>query len=283
MSKLTTFKTHFKRAFTTFNGDFKNYFPRTDVVKIGDLNSQHLTDFFEGKIFMLRVPRFCTRSAIAQAVEKMEQHKIIDYSNAVGVGKIKDFGMAYYEVNDKSSKKLYYEQTLPSITALREIFYPFLSPINKMRLVLDDQWDKGASRLNLGEGKMFIGLARALKGNVFPHEDKLERDDRNAVSKVNYISQAAFNCYLRIPDVGGALQVWNLSLEDEYKQLSGNYYGINRSLLPPPAVTIYPEVGELIIFHSRCLHAVAESSKERISVSGFILYQGKEAPLHLWS
>ncbi|CAG8507987.1 16131_t:CDS:1 [Acaulospora colombiana] len=287
MSKLlasTFFKSRFKRSFAVLSTNFKNHFPKAEVVKVNDLDAQYLSDFFDGKIFVLRVPGFCTGGAVAQALENMRKHEIIDYSNTVGVGKVKNFGMAYYEVNNESSKKFYYDQVLPSITTLRQAFYPFLSPIDKMRLMLDEQWNKGASRLNVGEGKMFIGLARALKENVFPHEDKLERDDRKAFSTVNYVTQAAFNCYLSTPDIGGALQIWNLSLDDEvYKKLSGDHYGIDRSLLPPPAVTIHPEVGELVIFHSRCLHAITESSKTRIAVSGFILYQGKENPLHLWS
>ncbi|RHZ35192.1 2OG-Fe(II) oxygenase [endosymbiont GvMRE of Glomus versiforme] len=263
----------------------RTYLPTTEIIRVDSLNYQCLCDFFDGKIFVLRVPKFCDNNIIKHGLKNIQKHEIIDYSNVVEVGKIRDLGMAYYEVKDRPSKNLYYEQVTTSINALRKAFCPFLSPIDKIRLLLDEQWERGASRLNLGGGNMFVGLMRASEEELFPHEDKLERDDRNVISKFNYMTQAAFNCYLKIPETGGALQLWNTSLEDdEYKILSDGCYGIkNKSLLPPPVVTIYPEVGELIIFHSRCLHAITKSSKTRIGVSGFILYQGKEKPLHLWS
>ncbi len=254
---------------------------QSDSLRIEDIH-----DLFQGKISVLRVPEFCSTNVLDHALAKLREKEIVDYTNAAGVGKYKDIGMAYFEVEDPTSKNAYYHQVSASIRAVRDIFSPYLSPIDKVRLTLEDMWNHGASLLNLGEGSMFVGLIRATRKEILPHEDKLERDDPSIVSKTHYVGQAAFNCYLAVPPSGGALQLWDISLEDKvYHKLRGSSYGIDRSLLPPPGLTIQPKPGELVIFNPRKVHAVSEvgEAQTRISLSGFILYQGENKPMHFWS
>jgi hypothetical protein len=250
------------------------------------LKIRHLKDLFDNKIAALRVPNFCSPSAVCQAIDNLKSKEIVDYNNAPGVGKFKDVGMAFFEIEDEESKKAYYEQRINSFQAVREVFFPYSSPIDELRAALDEQWPHGASLLDLGEGPMFSGLVRAVKQEILPHEDKLERDCPEAISKIHYVSQLAFNCYLSCPLAGGALELYGISLADEtYKKLAQGSYGINRSLLPKPQLTLQPEAGELIAFNPRYLHSVSMNTDEipRLAVSTFVLYQGKNLPLRLWS
>ena len=256
------------------------------VVTSNVLTGQDLSDLFTGKIAAIRIPGFCDRNTIDHGLNKLHHKNVVEYNNAAGVGKYENLGMAYFEATNDELKKEYYSQSIASIQKTREIFSPYLAPIDKVRLEIGEKWPHGASLLNLGEGPMFVGLIRALSKEIFPHEDKLERDDPSIIDKIDYVGQAAFNCYLKVPSSGGELDLWNISLPDQiYDDLRGASYGISRDFLPAPTLSLKPKEGELIVFNPRYLHAVSKCSDEetRISASGFVLYQGEGKPLHLWS
>ena len=249
---------------------------------VGDLQ-----DVILGKCAAVRIPGFCSKSVCEHAMKELRSREIVDYHNATGVGKFKGIGMAYFEAENDQSRKELFSQVHSSILGVRCIFDPFRSPIDEVRLTLDEQWSPGASLLRHGEGKiMYAGLMRAIKGSILPHEDKLDRDDSDLASRVHYVGQVAFNCYLSMPPVGGEIQLWNLSLEtSKYDELRGDSYGIDRDKLPPPDLTIRPEEGEFIAFNGRNIHAVTACAQGvlRTTVSGFMLYQGEDRPLHVWS
>lgn len=251
------------------------------------LDLRDLKDLFSGNIMALRIPEFCPNEAIEKAVNCLKEKEIIEYNNAKGVGKFKDIGMAYFEAEDETKKKEYYEKKNQSFRAVRNAFSPYLSPIDKVRVELGELWPHDASLLDLGCGPMFVGLVRAIKGEILPHEDKLYRDDPSITKKINYVSQIAFNCYLTMPNQGGELELWDKTLTtEEYNHLRGSSYGIDRSLLPPKILTIKPRPGEFLAFNANLLHAVTPSTTDkvvRISVSGFIVYQGPNSPLRVMS
>lgn len=261
---------------------------RDHVVRTSnELRVRDLEDLFAGRIIALRVPNFCSPKVITQAMKRLKNHEIIDYANAEGVGKFKNIGMAYFEAENGDQRAIYYQEKLKNLDSVRHVFHPYLSPIDKVRVMLDEQWPQGANLMNLGKGPMFAGLIRAIKKEILPHEDKLERDDPDGFLKISYITQLAFNCYMSIPKKeGGALQLWDKTLNDEeYNALRGNSYGIDRSKVGEPVITIRPQIGEFVTFNARYLHAVEKLTKcgARISLSGFIMYQGTDKPLLLWS
>lgn len=247
-----------------------------------------LKDLFNENIMALRIPAFCFSSLVDKALEKLKERSVIEYSNADGVGKI-DLGMAYFEVSSAADKERYYQQAGPARKELDRCFFPYSSPTTKALRIFSEQWPAKVSLLNLNQGPMFLGLVRALTKEVLPHEDKLERDDPEAIKRFPFRKcwkQFAFNCYLQMPKQGGELRLWDLSLSDDaYNKLKGSSYGIAPHLLPPANAEIKPEVGELVIFNSRKVHAVAASQcgTLRVSISGFILYTGENQPLGLWS
>ena len=175
---------------------------------------------------------------------------------------------------------------MKSLGVTREFFEPYLSPMDRLRLELDEEWKHGASLLDLGDGKMFCGLFRVLSGGVLAHEDKLERDHhRELPERLNYTAQLAANIYLNVPDQGGNILSWNKSLGDhEYDELRGDSYGIEPKLLGPESSSIKPCTGDLIFFNPRKPHAITPSKGgERVTISTFILYGGSKKPLYFWS
>ncbi|MCB1145084.1 MAG: hypothetical protein KDK54_22765, partial [Leptospiraceae bacterium] len=235
-------------------------------------------------VFAVRVKNFCSQNVLDHAVKRLTSLGKEDYINAEGVGKIKGIGSAYFEATDAASRSEYHQTAVDSIEKVREVFSPYLSPVDQVRLSLDEQWNKGASLLRTDEGPHFVGLTRAITTSILPHEDKLERDNPELVKKVNYVGQFAFNTYLTNAPGQGEIRLWDQTLPDEvYDEMRRDSYGIDPSLLPPPSCVIVPTPGDLILFNARKLHAVGHSSELRLSSSGFILYGGEKNPLHIWS
>lgn len=254
------------------------------VRKEKELRYRDLVDLFTDKILALCIPGYTEKKICSKISSKLLRFDIKDYSNAPGIGRI---GMAYYEVMNPEEKKRYYEQANKNINELRGQCFPYLSPIDKFRLELQELWPSGAHIQNLGHGNMFVGLSRAIEKDkdILPHEDVLKRDDNSSEECRNIISQIAMNVYLQMPKIGGELELWNQECSDEeFEKLREGSYGILRTKLPAPSVRIKPETGELILFKSSRLHAVLPvKGDKRLSISCFLAFRGLNKPLTVWS
>jgi len=88
-----------------------------------------------------------------------------------------------------------------------------------------------------------------------------------------------------MPQEGGELQIWSNEI-DPYKfdSLRGESYGIDPAILGEPDLVLRPSPGDIIIFNSRKMHAVAPGRyNSRVSLSCFIGYRGEHSPLTYWS
>ncbi|MFI5343648.1 MAG: hypothetical protein ACHQUC_05440 [Chlamydiales bacterium] len=264
--------------------------PLIGVKEADEISSQDIVDLATNKIGFLRIPHYVSQELSKGFCKKFFQHyRIQDYENAPGVGKASNLGMALFECTGNAAEKKraeYYEQAARSMHAIRQLFNPHLSPLDKLRLEMECKWKHGASLLNLGEGRMFSGLIRCLNSDVLAHEDKLERDIPIPVGKINYLSQIALNFYLEMPEIGGEVRRWHYSLEDEsYDTLRGASYGIVPERLDDRYDEVKPQQGDLILFNPRFLHSIKASKGlgNRITLSSFILYGGHDQPLQFWS
>lgn len=186
-------------------------------------------------------------------------------------------------------KSRYFSEALKNSQAIRRIFSPYQQPIDTVRVCLDEIWPEGATLRTHNEKKMFAGLCRALENgqSIIPHEDKFERDvPQDGSDKVlPEKGQIAFNIYLQNPKKGGELELYTESLAtEEYDRLRGDSYGIDRALLPEPAIRLKPEEGELILFNARNLHSVSPIVGDtRLSISSFITQETENGTLKFWS
>lgn len=210
-----------------------------------------------------------------------------DYETG-GVGGAKRLGLPFFDTRHRADLlDRYYDEAVPAQRHLRHMFAPFLSPIDKLRIELQELWPAGATPENLDGRAMFIGLGRVFDSGVegLPHQDILWRDTPEPNART-IKAQLGSNMYLQCPPDGGELEVWNICpADDEYDRYCGpGSYGIDRAKLPEPAVVAKPEPGDLILFNSECIHAVRLISGEpRVSVSSFIGFRGMDAPLTMWS
>jgi hypothetical protein len=170
------------------------------------------------------------------------------------------------------------------------ISFTNLSPLDKLRLELDECWPGGATLLKDVRGRPFLpGVGRLMQGPTrwadgFAHVDELA-----PLTVTRGLFSA--NIYLEMPPTGGELHIWNvawrnrwdfyrhattLSLfttpnEDAQRQL--------RRILPAP-MRLRPEPGDLVLICVQRPHAVQGFPVgRRVSLQSFLTHKGAQNPI----
>lgn len=255
---------------------------------IASLEHSTLTDLLQGEILAIRIPNFYAQIQCQQAARRLLKDPRFSYYTTEGAENVGRISMAYCEIlNDPKLAQQYYSQSLLDIRQSRDILSPYLSPMDKLRLELQEIWPLGANLENLEEKTMNVGLIRVFKQNAeaLPHQDILRQDAVSCQRAYELKTQLAANIYLQTAE-GGELEIWNRKVSDcEYKQLGvPNSYGLQRHLLGNSNLSLKPKVGDLILFDSCNVHAVTPiQTGVRITISCFIGYRGEDKPLTQWS
>lgn len=262
--------------------------------KIFDANKlslEALNKLVEKKIGVLRIKNFYQKPFCKEISNKILNSHLI--RNFIKAKHVKCIGMPHFNIVNTELFDLYHSGAMSNIEEVRHIFSPFLSPIDQLRLQLDEIWTPGANIEILYGKKCFVGLCRILDSTeqiseILPHIDMLERDSPDSFRAKSLLDQFACNLYLSNFSNGGELYLWFKSptLQEYEKQINQtNSYYVDSNILGKPDLIINPEIGDLILFSSRYYHAVAPSSGNgyRMSVSAFIGYRGYQEPLTFWS
>ncbi|WP_330330961.1 2OG-Fe(II) oxygenase [Streptomyces sp. NBC_00536] len=180
----------------------------------------------------------------------------------------------------------YHEQAIPAIQDVRSMFHPYLSPVDRVRLELQELWPAGANLMRLRERACFVGAFRVFQPSTsefYPHNDAIDQES-DAPEIEGVLNQLVANIYLQVPDEGGNLQLWlREPTEDETRTIL-DVEGLEPETVEEPVHTIHPEAGDLIIFSPRMLHAVtAGHGKHRVGAAAFIATKGPQEPLAFWS
>ena len=172
----------------------------------------------------------------------------------------------------------YFSEAPLAIERLRQYSSPAMTPIDKLRLELDERFANGARIANFLNRKMLAGIGRITRAShshlsaVQPHFDALP------IKYARLDVQLAANIYLRVPNSGGELELWDVSPLSPYSEVPKDW----RSELPT-SLKIKPRLGDLIIFNCRRPHAISEFSEgDRVTVQMFIGYE-KGKSLQLWN
>lgn len=179
------------------------------------------------------------------------------------------------------AQERYFSSASRALSDQRQAIRPLLSPIDQLRLELDEVWPLGAKLARVGGRRASAGIIRVMRAEHSslsqnaPHFDQLP----DWVLQLDW--QLAANCYTKMPSRGGALTLWpetRMANEELYRR--GQNEPCSTSSEP---VSYTPERGDLVLINSRNSHAVTSfSSGLRISVQSFV---GRlpDGSLALWS
>lgn len=264
------------------------------VLEVDSLTEECLCTLFKNQALALRIPNYCDPVIASKlGMWLASQSNLPAYTHEVyedGIPIQKYYGVYRYGFpynktygTDPNSniREQYYQEAIRSIRGLRQACMPFLSPIDQVRLELDEIWPTGAQVANYEGRKMFVGI-----GRITPAADSYILEERPHVdclpeSIYQLDGQFSANVYLQLPKSGGALEVWNVPPFSPAEVDALPEDKDWRAELPEPVV-IRPRVGELVIINTRRLHAVQSFSEgTRITVQCFIGYNA-HSPLFLW-
>jgi hypothetical protein len=268
-----------------------------------ELTRELLMELFERRACAIRIPGFCGPELAASLSAWLLDSA--GYENWAVRKQDGEFTPSdtFYSANTPFNVALkaedafrsYFTQALPAVRRLRAASRD-LTPIDKLRLELEELWPRGA-RIDSYKGlKMSVGIGRVMTpagmlDGIARTEGMCHVDGFSLANRRSGFFSA--NIYLRVPDSGGELMVWNvgvsplrlacnLSLVRKLLDFDASSQAFIRSKLPRP-LALKPEAGELVIIDSGRPHAVrAFEQGFRVTLQSFIRYRAGE-PLALWT
>lgn len=272
-----------------------------NLTKKLDLNSFSELLNPDSKVLALKVSKYFPEDLCVQFNERLlaqENELFSFYSHLPKSSLVTKLGPTFAEACCiPTLMNLYFEQAPKADTFIREFFFPYLSPIDRVRLDLDTLWPHGAVIGRMYGQKMRSGFIRntLVNGDIVLHQDDLIEETPGAMDfqpKVELVN----NVYLSVPPAGegGELEIYDCSpnyanqLHELYDPTKESIEAlvpasVVKSLALQPSVIVKPEVGDLILFKSRCVHRVHKvESGSRITSCFHIAYIDESEPLRCW-
>ena len=265
--------------------DIKTSNRKVVVVDRQTLNSSHIKMLAHGECMILHVRGFIEPQACKLIANGAVELGYMPYLNVPSVRRI---GMAFYETEGMPELiERYFSLVRENSEKMRRACSPAGSPIDALRCTLDEIWEPGSHLQTFNGRKMFVGLSRMVEpGTTFlAHHDIFEQDAKGAPEATSVLAQFGANVYAQVPETGGELLMWdmNMSIEEFDRRRQGEY-GLRVETLAPPDIAIKPSTGDLFIFDSRKINAVAPPIElSRLAFSCFVAYRGDHMPLTFWS
>ncbi|OKI02483.1 hypothetical protein A6A06_15745 [Streptomyces sp. CB02923] len=252
-----------------------------------ELTPDSLLRLTRREIAAIHVPGFCDRRIAAEVARKAVRHKALGnyhkkYTSTVGRVHMPHIDTAWNpELTDR-----YHDAALPSTHEVRALFAPYLSPVDHVRLLLQECWPAGANLLRLRGRPCFVGALRVFRpaASVFPpHNDHIEQET-DAPEIAGVTEQLVANVYLQVPEEGGDLQLWRRDPTSAETRTILEVEGLDPATVEPPVHVIHPQAGDLVLFSSRMLHGVTPARDgHRVGMAAFIACKGPDEPLQYWS
>ena len=260
-----------------------NPYQNERVLTLDRLDLSSLEALFTNDICAIRVPNYaesemCNNLSnwFLKSDNIEEYHHEVRVDNKVkylkyGVGRVGiAYNTTYNKPADSAENKRYHDEALSGIRSLREAMHPYMSPIDKLRLELDELWTYNASVAAFEGKKMFVGIGRVMRPET-SHLAETQPHFDSVPEKLSMLAgQFSANIYLKLPPSGGELELWDIPplpiTEIDNADLDTDW----RSNLPQ-SLLIKPEKGDLILINTRRAHAVRKFDEgERATVQCFI-------------
>lgn len=246
------------------------------------LDSASLRALVSDEICALRIPEYCTHESRERLQRYINNSALEDYQYVGGSqGEVKrisfgikrvgiPFNSTYFSERGSDAREKYYRNAQSGICQLREACSPFLSPIDKLRLELDEIWPLGATLASFEGQKMFAGICRIMEPQDPPFPPSQPHFDALPSQVCTLSKQFSANIYIDVPDSGGELELWNVPPIAGFEVSDVDVDVERRTSLPEP-ITISPKARDLILFNTRRPHAIRQFERGiRSSLQCFI-------------
>jgi hypothetical protein len=260
------------------------------IEEVKELTLENLKALAQRTIAAICVKSYYPQPLCQHAVKNLLSSEYIQhYSDLPGFMRVGlPYAQAYEDLamSKAETVKIYFDESLKMIHHIRQAFHPYYSPIDNLRLDLDEIWPGGAHLKTVNQQKYFIGISRLIRTpevNIPPHFDRYLAIYPKYDKK--YSAQLTANIYLETPRQHGELKLWLEPLEtissDQAHKLAVCHEEKFKDI---PKLILSPQQGDLIIFNAALLHAVSGNIEDsRISLGSFIGMNTTEEPLDFWS
>jgi len=260
---------------------------KTGAAVAHELNTENLIKLTQRDIGAIHVKNFYPSEIVNSVVQKVVNHQSLGHYHKRLTSSVNRLHMPYIDTRwDMQLINEYHDAALPSIYEVRSMFYPYLCPIDHIRLLLEELWPSGANLLRLRGQPCFVGAFRVFQpttSEFYPHNDRIDQET-DAPEIAGLTEQLVANVYLQVADEGGDLHLWLRDPTEQEKQTIVEVEGLEPDSIEPPALTFCPKAGDLIIFSSAMLHAVTPAvGRHRVAMASFIGCKTIDEPLFYWS
>lgn len=183
-----------------------------------------------------------------------------------------------YDNDHHAAVQHYYQSAKENIERIRSYAAPAFTPIDKLRLELDENYSHGAMIAAFRQRKMLAGIGRVSHAEMSHMSEDPPHFDALPAKFAPLARQFAANIYLKVPEHGGELEIWDVPPLSPLSTVPEQW----RQQLPASTI-LKAEIGDLIIFNCRRPHAIRRFSGEpRVTMQVFIGYEPEKA-LQLWN
>jgi hypothetical protein len=252
-----------------------------------EFTTQSLLHLATRKIGAIHIKDFYPRDVCSEVSKRAIDHPALGHYHKKYTSSVGRVYMPHIDTKwDPKEINKYHDASLPSIRDVRSMFFPRISPVDYVRLLLQELWPAGANLLRLRNRVCFVGAFRVFQpttSEFYPHNDQIDQEtDAPEISDIT--EQLVANIYLQVPEIGGDLQLWLREPTPTEKEIILTVEGLDPATIERPVLTIHPEPGDMIIFSSRMLHAVTPGKDtHRVGMAAFIGCPSPDKPLVFWS
>lgn len=276
-------------------------FEKVEVATVRELTADALSSLFRGRIAAIHVKRFADPSLAKRAAAGMVSTKAKRWfldGYETDMSYLKHLGEPGRESAYGTERRARYHATaVRNLRRVRALFAPHLSPVDRLRLELDELWPKGANLREVSGRKYGAGVVRVMRPERFLDgrartEGICHIDDLMEPGTPRLFSACI---YLRVPPSGGELAIWGLELTRRHRRnpfyrllgrgafLPGAPEAVHE-VIGPPSVTLTPSAGDLILFDTARPHAVRGFARgDRVQSQSFVAFDGVKEPLALFA
>jgi hypothetical protein len=259
-----------------------------NVIEVDRLSASTVRDLLDNRVAAIRRPGFldaetCARSRTALFALGDWGH----YEGAVPEGAAPPLGrLGITQYEHHGDKAMYFQSARAAIASRRQRLQAADLP-DPLHLFIDELAACWPSRVGVAEDDgqpYFAGVFRLTSETLF-HADWGPRDGPGwDIERVQ--AQLGWNLYYSVPEAGGDLIVhdypWRQEVEVHARLPFYDYDPA--AFADTDRVAVRPNVGELVLFNARNMHAVSRTSGagDRLSVGSFV-GETDDGSLIIWS